>query len=246
MSNSENQAASDSHVRFPTTSWTLVCNLQQLSAEHRQELLNDLLRRYWKPLYAYFRSKRKPPEQSADLVQGFLQRFLEGDKVLQADQPEKRFRDWLMVSARNYLVSVHRQEAAAKRRPVNGLVSFEALRSEDGDAYEPTGDDTPESAYLEAWRRGLIDRAMRLVAEESSMRGRNVDFQIFCDYYISERPASCTWQDLACKYGFNDWRDAARKADWVKAQFARIIRREIRKYVDSDTEIDGEIRELLR
>jgi len=235
----------DSHARFPTTSWTLVRDLQNLAVQQRRELYEALLRRYWKPLYAYFRSKRKSPEQSADLVQDFLQRFLEGDKILQANRADKRFRDWLMVSARNFLIDEVRKEKAAKRGPDQGI-SFEALRSETGAAYEPAADESPESAYTEAWRRGILQQALAAVAEQSALRGRTLDYQIFCAYYLSDSGDGRSWKDLARDHELADWREANRKAEWVKAQLVRFIRGEIRRYVDSESDVDQEIRDLLQ
>jgi RNA polymerase sigma factor (sigma-70 family) len=235
----------DSHVRFPTTSWTLVRQLQELSEDRRRELFDHWLRHYWKPLYAYFRSQRQSREQAADLVQGFLHRFLQGDKILQADKPEKRFRDWLLVAARNFLIDDLRKQKAGKRAPPQGIASFEAFRSEDGDAYEPAADDDPQKAYLEAWRRDLLDRAVKAVHEECRRRERLVDYQLFRDYYMTDQAARRSWKELAAAAGLADWRDAARKADWVKARLSRTVRHEIRNYVDTDEEVDDEVRELF-
>src|SRR5688572_10507796 len=122
----------DSRARFPTTSWTLIENLQRLSNEQRRALFDEWLIRYWKPLYAYFRTQSKTPEQAGDLVQGFLCSFFAADKVLKVNSQQGRFRNWLLVCARHYLISEGRRQRGARRRPAAGIVSFEALATADG------------------------------------------------------------------------------------------------------------------
>jgi RNA polymerase sigma factor (sigma-70 family) len=235
----------NSYAPFPTTSWTLVTDLQQLSADRRRVLFDEWIVRYWKPLYTFFRSKQQSREQAADLVQGFLERFLAGDKIMQLNNQEQRFRDWLLVSARNFLIDELRKAKAAKRRPALGVMSIEELRIRDGDPYEPAADDSPETAYFEAWRRNLLELAMRAVAAECDEQDCSRDFHVFCDFYVNELAGTLSWEDVAARHGLPDARAAARTADRIKARLKVAMRRELQCSGDREEEINAEVRAIL-
>lgn len=239
-------AAPDSqrHAVFPTTSWTLIRDLQSLPQQERRDLWETWLRGYWRPLYAFFRRHVRTRQRAEDLVQGFLQGFLAADKIQHAARRESRFRSWLLACARNYLVSEARKERAHRRRPPGGILSFQDLCRADGEAFEPAAEDRPDDAYLDAWRRELLDRALREVRDEAIHAGRAMDYEIFERYYLPGEATQPSWANLAAEHRLVGWKFAARKADWVKLRLARAIRRQVRHYVESDAEVDGEIRDL--
>lgn len=233
-----------SHAPFPLTPWTLVKKAQEVSQDERRQLAWELLRRYWKPIYAYYRSKRQTKQHSQDLVQDFFSTLVEKDRLAQVPG-EARFRHWLMRCARNFLVDQQRKKATKKGRLQTGLPSMEDLKAVDGEPFEPTGGKPPEQAFHDAWRRDLLDRAFRDVETICRAEGRGTDYQIFRQYYVTTGEESPKWTDVAHEYRFDHWKTAANKADWVKKQLAGAIRRHVREYVDTDEEVDEEIRQLL-
>lgn len=232
-----------SRVAFPTTSWTLIRQAQDADGEQRRDLLQALLRRYWKPIYAYFRAKGKSQADAEDLVQSFLNRFVVNDTLLKSVQPGRRFRCWVRVCARNFLIDQDRWENAARRAPQQGLISFAALESERGAAFEPADDDA-DAAFVDVWRRELLDRAMFRLAQTCADGDRQRDLDLFLAYFLPTGEFPLTWAELAAEYGLPDWQHAARKAHWVRARFAESIREEVRSYVDDESEIDAEIMTL--
>jgi RNA polymerase sigma-70 factor (ECF subfamily) len=241
-----NDEQAESRAAFPSTVWSLIRAAQRASADHHGDALGNLLSRYWKPIYAYYRSRGKTREQAADLVQGFFYSFVKTEKILKVQRLEKRFRDWLLVCARHYMLDQFRREKAVKRRPTEGLVSFEALREQDGEAFEPAANEDPRRAFDEAWRRDLLDRAFRAVADECDAKDRSGDYRIFVDYYCNSQPVQPTWQEIAARYAIANWKEATRKADWVKSRLSQAIRNEVAHYVDREEDIDEEIRALFR
>lgn len=231
---------------FGSTAWTLIREAQALPASRRGELLERLLRRYWKPIYAYYRSLGKSSHEAEDLVQSFLCGFVENSQIMRVGKDSGRFRDWLKVCCRNHMVSEERRRRAKRRRPPQGLVSFEQLKAEDGEPFQPAAREDPDRAFRDAWRRDLLDRAFRTVAAECEEQDRREDFEVFLEYYANTEPRQPTWEAIAKRHALGHWRQAARKADWIKSQLARAIRAEIACYVDSEDDIDNEIRELFQ
>lgn len=236
---------SGSRADFPLTAWSVVRQAQALPSAERLPALEVLVRRYWKPIYAYFRSQGKSPADAADLTQAFLTAVLEGNKLLQVDNQNGRFRDWLRACLRNFMRSAARKQFAQKRHPPQGVASLDALVASDGKPFEPGGTDDPEAALEDAWRRDLLDRALRKVEAIAAAKERELDYQIFLEYYCGDEQHEVTWQELAAKYRLPQWKQAARRADWVKEQLAQAIRDEVARYAASEEEIDDEIRTLL-
>jgi DNA-directed RNA polymerase specialized sigma24 family protein len=231
---------------FPTTTWTLIRQVQALPTSRRAEALGELLRRYWKPMYAYFRSQGNSQHHAEELVQGFLCQFVEKQRILLVEPGAGRFRDWLLVCMRNFMRSRARHDKAAKRRPPGGLLALETLKATDGRPYEPPDHEEPEAAYLDAWRRDLLARAFQSVAAECERKGRQTDYQVFVDYYSLSDEREVTWKQVAERYDLPSWKDAARKADWVRARLGQAIRSEVALYVESVDQIDDEIRSLFQ
>jgi RNA polymerase sigma factor (sigma-70 family) len=233
----------DSRAAFPTTAWTQIRQAQAMPEHQRRELLCRLASRYWNPLYAYYRSKGQTPHDAEDLVQGLLWHLVSGDRIIEV-QPKTKFRHWLMACARNYLLDQQRKAAAARRRPQGGLRSLEDLGASKARRFEPPAGENPDSAYREAWRRTVLDYAFHEVEEICRREDRMTDFQVYLAYYVDAEPRT-TWKDIAAQFQLDRWNEASRKGDWVKGRLAKTIRSYIRQYVDSDEEVEDEIRDLL-
>jgi RNA polymerase sigma factor (sigma-70 family) len=235
----------DSQAGFPSTSWTLIHAVQHVSGSQRRKLLGQLALRYWKPLYAYFRSKGQSPHDAADAVQEFLLTWIAGDTLERFQREGKRFRVWLMACAKNFLVDQLRKKNAARRRPGRGWISLDELAAAAMSPFEPAAGERPERAFQEAWRRSVLDRALRTAYEACVRYKREQDYAIFLAYYAPDGPSRPTWEQLAAEYQLENWKVASRRADWVKGQLARSIQNEIRQYVHSEAEVDDEIRDLI-
>lgn len=62
MSWRDNTNIGGSNDSFASTRWTQVLGVRTDSDERRQALLNELLGRYWKPVYSYLRRKGRANE----------------------------------------------------------------------------------------------------------------------------------------------------------------------------------------
>ena len=235
----------DSFTPFPSTSWTLIRQAQDVSESRQKTALDGLLRCYWKPIYAFYRMKRQSPEDARELTQGFLLHFLKNQSILAIDKVDKKFRNWLKVSARNYLIDQDRRRNTEKRSPTSAVISFEALTAVDGAPFEPKSRDNLDAGFHDAWRRQVLQNALKTVQHKCHETGRADDFEIFQSYYCQDDDQRPTWQAVARQHGLNDWKAATIRADWVKAQLQKAIRSEIRNYVYSDEEVDDELADLL-
>jgi hypothetical protein len=65
--------------RFPTTSWTLIVNAQDLDHKVSREALGTFCGTYWYPVFAFIRRKGLDSDQARDCTQEFFAVLLEND-----------------------------------------------------------------------------------------------------------------------------------------------------------------------
>jgi len=102
-SNGGNESASRSSAQFATTHWSTVLAAGNGASPGSKEALEKLCRAYWFPLYAFVRRKGYSPEDTEDLIQGFLLYLLERHVIDKARPELGRFRSFLLGCLKNYL-----------------------------------------------------------------------------------------------------------------------------------------------
>src|SRR5262245_38101432 len=100
---------------FATTHWSVVLSAADSSMPGADVALEKLCRTYWYPLYAYLRRQGRRPEDAQDLTQEFFARFLEKKYFRLASRGRGRFRTFLLVSLKNFLINEWERGRAAKR-----------------------------------------------------------------------------------------------------------------------------------
>ena len=147
---------------FLTTEWSDVRKIKAADEGCAQSLVNELAKRYWKPVYCYLRHKGYDNEQAKDLTQGFFQEVVLGRGLLQqANQAKGRFWKFLLTALQRYLTSVHRRQTADKRIPKGKLLRLEHVDPADLPAL--VGQLTPEKSFNYAWLSCLLDQLLEEV-----------------------------------------------------------------------------------
>ena len=232
---------------FETTHWTEILRAQTLDESRRKATMDELLGRYWKPVYCYLRRKGQDNETAKDLTQGFFQEVVLGRDLVQKAESEKgRFRTFLLTALDHYVTSVYRAETAQKRRPEAGLVSLEG--PEGHRIPEPAQAASPADAFNHAWAASLLDDALTELEKECAESGKQTHWQVFVARVVEPTMESSTptpLPELCAKLGINSEMIASNMIITVKRRFRAVLRRRVRKFVDSDDEIDEEIGELV-
>jgi DNA-directed RNA polymerase specialized sigma24 family protein len=117
------------HNSFPTTQWTVVLNSTGPSRES-EAALEELCRAYWRPLYVFARRSGVIPHDAQDRVQGFIQRLLERRDLANISPDRGRFRTYLLVALRNFMIKQAEHHKAAKRGGGKTIISLNAEEAE--------------------------------------------------------------------------------------------------------------------
>ncbi len=230
--------------QFHTTRWSLVARASGPGDDATRVALDELLRAYWYPLYAFARRSGSPEHAAQDLVQGFFLALLEKDYVADADQERGRFRTFLIAAFRNYASKERAKAAAQKRGGDRRILSIDFEDGERRYALEPVDDTTPEALFERRFAYELLDRALARVGTEAQRKGEKhaARFQVLRPM-LTGGPRQ-PYTELADELGLTE--TAVKVAiHRLRRRYRDALRAEIAETVDDATEIDDEIRRLL-
>ena len=128
MNRHENTSMAGSVEAFLTTRWSVIDKIAENGDTPDQALINELLLKYWKPVYCFLRRKGYDNESAKDLTQGFFEEVVFGKELIRrADQSRGRFRTFLLSALEQYLARVHRNQTARKRIPKDKIFQLEQI-----------------------------------------------------------------------------------------------------------------------
>lgn len=232
---------------FQTTCWTDIRNISTRNDTIRQRIAENLIRRYWKPVYCYLRVKRHSNENAKDLTQGFFTELVLGsDLVEHADQTKGRFRAFLLTALSCYVISVHRKKTAQRRSPAKAILSL------DDDALSETEmvqlEMEPDQMFDYAWASYLIDRVLNKVRENCYTSGKEVYWEVFNLRVLSpiiENTKAMPLPEIRDKYGLKSEQKVSNMIATVKRMFKSNLDQQLKLSVKSGLEIQNEFDQLL-
>lgn len=232
---------------FQTTQWSDIRRAKTSDQERRRLSVNNLLRRYWKPVYCYLKHKGYTNENAKDLTQGFFHEIVLGRELFQqADQTKGKFRTFLLTALDRYATSIYRKETAKKRLPKHGLAQLETAALPDLPTMQSRK--TPEQVFHYAWATNLLDQVLAKVREEYCSTDRVIHWEVFRATIlvpILDNTKAPSLNELCEKYGIKSEKKASNMTITVKRRFSTVLRHHLRQFVQSDSEAEDEFRELV-
>jgi RNA polymerase sigma factor (sigma-70 family) len=217
---------------FTATRWTII----YAARENSPEALEQLLKRYWQPLYAYIRRSGHSEEDAKDLVQGFYAELLTRD-FLEKVTPEKgKFRSFLLTCYKNYASNLRARDSAQKRGGGVTILPLEMEGLEGAYTHDPADDLSPDKIYLRRWVATLVDNVLAEVAAEYS--GRSEMFRVIEPFLRKE--GESRYREAAEKLGMseNAFKQAIfRLREFYKSRFRLAVAQTLAPGEDVDQEI---------
>lgn len=209
---------------FQSTLWSVVLRAKDPPA------LNRLCETYWEPVYVYVRRKGHPPEDAQDRTQGFFAHLLEKG-ILERVEKRGRFRNFLITVLEHYLANEYRREHAAKRTR-----DVAAMESRIREA------ESPEEALRRAWSLAGLQQAFAALKREFEEKGLPGHFEAVRGHLSAgARPS---YQELAVRLGCSV-SDDTNLLHRSRRRLQSNIREILRETVDSEAELESEIRDLF-
>jgi len=211
------------------------------SAESMQAL-EELCRRYWRPLYAYVRRQGHTPEDAQDLTQAFFERFLRQEYVSLADPNRGKFRTFLMRSMEHFLINEWAKERALKRGGEYRIVSLQEQEAEERYLSERSGNSTPAQIFEKRWALTLLDQVLARLRAEFSSPDKQALFEALKGSVLGEE-AEASYQQIGLKLGMAE--GAVKIAvHRMRQRYRELLRAEVAHTVQTTAEVDEELKHL--
>jgi RNA polymerase sigma factor (sigma-70 family) len=229
---------------FETTRWSLVLAAGGGDRAAAQAALASLCESYWYPLYAYVRRRGRSPDDARDLTQAFFASLLERRDFEHLDRDLGRFRAFLLASLKHFLANELARDHALKRGGGAVPISLTVDSAEERYEREPADATTPETLYERRWALTVIDRVLASVREEWRTQRREHEFDALRRCLLGAAPPG-GYAATAGQLGMSE--GAVKTAvHRLRRRFRSQLRTDIAETVSDASEIDEEIRYLIR
>ncbi|WP_395740413.1 RNA polymerase sigma factor [Prosthecobacter sp.] len=224
--------------RFATTRWSVV-----LAARHEdsRQAMETLCRSYWYPLYAYVRRDGHSPHDAQDLTQEFFSRLVEKHWLRSAAPEQGRFRTFLLVAMKRFLINEWHKSASLKR---GGHITHVPLDAEDAErrfAGEP--DLAPDAIYERRWAMTLLEQALAALEAEFLASSRAGDFHAMKHCLTLDR-GSISYAELAATMACSE--GAARvSVHRLRKRFRELFREGIAATLAEGEDVETEMKHVV-
>jgi len=183
--------------KFTPTRWSLISAMRSDNSAVARSALDTLCQSYWFPIYAYVRHKGYPPEDAADLTQGFFAYLVEKQLFTRAQQERGRLRTLLLTALQRFLANERRDQQRQKRGGGVPLLSIDEAEAEGLYSLEMADNSTPEILYDRQWALALLQRTLLGLRQGYEKLGRARHFDILKPALTDELDTAAAAEQLS-------------------------------------------------
>lgn len=228
---------------FDSTHWSTILSARSPDSAEAAGALEQLCRTYWFPIYAYMRREGHEEEEARDLTQEFFARLFVSHIIASAVPERGRFRSFLLVAVKRFLVNEWHKARCLKRGGDRRIVPLDWTPAEDRYRLEPVDELTAERIYERQWALSLLDRVLTRLEQEAVAAEKGRHFALLKPFLYGEQPAA-TQGELAERLGMT--RSAVKSAvHRLRQRYRELLRIEVAQTVSCAAEAEDELRHLL-
>jgi DNA-directed RNA polymerase specialized sigma24 family protein len=221
---------------FASTHWSVVLQAATSDEERSLEALQRLCETYWPPVYAFIRRKGFGREDSEELT------LMEGEWLKSVHQNRGRFRAFLLASLKNFLANEWDRRKAQKRGGNRQIISLEEAAAESW--YEAKADESPDRVFERRWVATLLETVLARLGRECEQTGQREQFEALKPCLMGEN-APISYREIGARLRLSE--GALKVAAYrLRRRYGAALRAEIRQTVDSEKEVEEEIRYLFK
>src|SRR2546429_440069 len=174
---------------FPTTHWSLLAKATLNGETEARSALDELCRRYWRPLNQFIRGRGYSGVEAEDLTQSFLLHLMEHGTLRRPDPSRGKFRSFLLGALANFLSHERERRLTQKRGGQVVHLSFESL-GETEQLSEPPLRGGELAAFDRAWALTVVRAALEEVEAGYVSAGKGELFSILRGFLPGESTAT--------------------------------------------------------
>lgn len=226
---------------FATTRWSLILRAKE-DGDAGAAALEALCRAYWLPLRAYLLRAGYSPADAEDHTQEFFARLLRRGSFSKVLPERGRFRNFLLVSLRHFLADEHDKSATARRGGGVPLVSLNQAGDHDHPQPDPADPLTPEQIFERQWAETVLARARENLRAECIANDKRSVYEALGP---DGNDADENYRQIGERLGLSE--EGVKSAAFrLRRRYRELIRAEVAETVESETELEDELRHLLR
>ena len=233
---------------FPSTHWSVVLAAGRSEAEPEiaGTALAQLCQIYWAPLYSFVRSRGYTVHDAQDLTQSFFAYLLEHKVYARADRQKGRFRSFLLASVKNFLADAADRERTLKRGGAQDFLPLHEEQVEEAESLFQTHSATSNEDRLfdRSWAEALIAMGLERLSADYKGEGKEQLFNELRMFVAGGADRPPTYAELADRLGIAE-STLRSQVTRLRARYREALRAEVRRTVDTETQVDEELRELL-
>jgi len=233
---------------FPSTHWSVVLAAARSQAEPEMAgaALAALCQVYWAPLYGFVRSRGHTVHDAQDLTQSFFAYVLEHKVYARVDRRKGRFRSFLLASLKNFLADAADRERTIKR---GGAQIFLPLHEEQAQAAEAlfqthSGASNGDRLFDRSWAEALVAAALERLSADYKNEAKEQLFKELRIFIAGGAEPPPTYSELGHRLGIAE-STLRSHVTRLRARYREALRTEVRRTVDTEKQVDQELRELL-
>ena len=237
---------------FAPTHWSVVLAAGESQAEPQiaQTALAQLCQTYWAPLYTFVRSRGYSVHDAQDLTQGFFAYLIEHKIYARADRQKGKFRSFLLASLKNFLADSRDREHALKRGGGRDFLPLHEEQAEEAESlFQMHGGGShatvEDRVFERIWAETLVAGGLEALAANYRIEGKEKLFKDLRIFLTGSSDPLPSYANLAVRLGTTE-STLRSHVTRLRARYREALRTEVRRTVNTEAEVDGELRELLR
>ena len=238
---------------FAATHWSVIvaAGKTQTDPEIARAALAQLCQTYWPPLYTYVRGRGYSVHDAQDLTQDFFAYLIEHKIYARTDRQKGKFRSFLLASLKHFLSHAREREQTLKRGGGREFIPLDEGQAEEAESLFQTCSSSGSSALPEdrlferIWAETLIATTLGRLAAAYKAEGKETLFERFQTFLVVGADPLPTYSELATQLAVAE-STIRSHVTRLRASYREMLRAEVRRTVDTETEVDEELRGLLR
>lgn len=229
--------------RFVTTCWTEVLLAREQDAPGARDALEHLCRLYWYPIYAHVRQSVNDPHDAEDLTQEFFRLLIEKNYLGAVDRQRGKFRSFLLVAVKRFLINMHKHDTRLKRGGGHKLVSLDLELAENRYHAELATGLSPEQIFERRWAQTILDQAVVELRQEYASNGKQQLFDALSGFLTDESRFG-DYAEVAKRLGMTA-STVAVTVHRLRQRYRQLLRESVRPTVADAGEIESEVKHLV-
>ena len=246
-----NTRVGNEHVQsdlFPLTHWSVVlaAGRSQAEPEIAGAALAELCQTYWGPLYSFVRSRGYTVHDAQDLTQSFFAYLLEHKIYARVDRQKGRFRSFLLASLKNLLADAADRERTLKRGGAQNFLPLHEEQIEEAESLFQThsGTGNEDRLFDRSWAEALVAAGLERLSADYKREAKEQLFKELRIFIAGGAEPPPTYAELTDRLRITE-STLRSHVTRLRARYREALRTEVRRTVDSEAQVDQELRELL-